>query len=49
MADLLDAHFGIERLPGTLAKNIAKQALLDLRFLHEQRIAHAGIYDVNIY
>ena len=43
VADLLDTHSGIERLPGTLAKTIAKQALLGLCFLHEQKIAHAGM------
>jgi serine/threonine-protein kinase SRPK3 len=42
VADLLDAHFCTERLPGTLAKTITKQALLGLCFLHEQKIAHAG-------
>lgn len=42
VADFLDAHPGIERLPGTLAKTIAKQTLLGLSFLHEQKIAHAG-------
>lgn len=43
VADILDTPSGIERLPGTLAKTIAKQALLGLCFLHEQKIAHAGI------
>ena len=43
VADLLDAHSGIERLPGALAKTIAKQALLGLCVLHELKIAHAGI------
>lgn len=43
VADLLDANSGTERLPGTLAKTIAKQALLGLCVLHEQKIAHAGI------
>jgi serine/threonine-protein kinase SRPK3 len=43
VADLLDAHSGIERLPGTLAKTIAKQALFGLCVLHELKIAHAGI------
>jgi serine/threonine-protein kinase SRPK3 len=42
VADLLDAQPSIERLPGTLAKSIAKQTLLGLCFLHEQKIAHAG-------
>jgi serine/threonine-protein kinase SRPK3 len=43
VADILDTHSGMGRLPGTLAKTIAKQALLGLCFLHEQGIAHAGI------
>jgi hypothetical protein len=42
-ADILDADSGIERLPGTLARTIAKQTLLGLCFLHEQEITHAGI------
>jgi len=41
VADYLDAHL-MERLPGKLAKTIAKQALLGLCFLHERGIAHAG-------
>ena len=41
VAGYLDAR-SMERLPGTLAKTIAKQALLGLCFLHERRIAHAG-------
>jgi hypothetical protein len=43
VADILDEHSGIERLPGTLAKIIAKQTLLGLCFLQEQKITHAGI------
>jgi serine/threonine-protein kinase SRPK3 len=35
--DLLDARFRGERLPGKLAKNIAKQALLGLDYLHQQK------------
>ena len=41
VADYLDAH-SMERLPGKLARTIAKQALLGLCFLHERGIAHAG-------
>jgi len=41
VADYLDAHF-TERLPGKLAKTIAKQALLGMCCLHERGIAHAG-------
>jgi serine/threonine-protein kinase SRPK3 len=42
VADLLDAHCSTERLPGTLAKTIAKQALLGLCYLQEQKITHGG-------
>ena len=42
VADYLDAHSSIERLPGTLAKTVVKQALLGLCFLHERNITHAG-------
>ncbi|KAJ4985972.1 protein kinase domain-containing protein [Stagonosporopsis vannaccii] len=48
VADLLEAHSGIERLPGMLAKTIAKQALLGLCFLHEQKIAHADLHTRNL-
>ncbi|KAF2845256.1 kinase-like protein [Plenodomus tracheiphilus IPT5] len=48
VADLFDAHSCIERLPGTLAKTIAKQALLGLCFLHEQKIAHADLHTRNL-
>ena len=40
--DLLDAHFRGERLPGKLAKKIAKQVLLGLDYLHQQKIGHGG-------
>jgi serine/threonine-protein kinase SRPK3 len=40
--DLLDARFHDERLPGKLAKDIAKQALLGLNYLHQQKIGHGG-------
>jgi len=42
VADFVDAQSSTERLPGTLAKTIAKQALLGLCFLHEQKVAHVG-------
>ncbi|KAF2023257.1 kinase-like protein [Setomelanomma holmii] len=48
VADYLDAHSCIERLPGTLAKTIAKQTLLGLCFLHEQKIAHADLHTRNL-
>jgi serine/threonine protein kinase len=40
--DLLDRRIPDERLPGKLAKSIAKQALLALDYLHEQEIGHGG-------
>jgi serine/threonine-protein kinase SRPK3 len=40
--DLLDARFRGERLPGNLTKNIGKQALLGLDYLHQQKIGHGG-------
>ena len=40
--DLLDARFRDERIPGKLAKTIAKQALLGLDYLHQQEIGHGG-------
>ncbi|TID13091.1 kinase-like protein [Venturia nashicola] len=40
--DLLDARFRDERLTGKLAKDIAKQALLGLDYLHQQKIGHGG-------
>jgi serine/threonine protein kinase len=38
--DTIDAHDG--RLPGKLAKVIAKQSLLGLDSLHQQNIGHGG-------
>ena len=48
VADFLDTHC-IERLPGTLVKSIAKQALLGLCFLHHRKIAHGGTHYVSIH
>lgn len=36
------SHVGGGRLPGKVAKTIAKQALLGLSYLHEQCICHGG-------
>ena len=42
VSDLLEEHFHGERLSGKLAKSIARQALLGLDLLHQQRIGHGG-------
>jgi serine/threonine-protein kinase SRPK3 len=41
--DVLERKFGDQRLPGRLAKSIARQALLGLDYLHQQGIAHGGL------
>ncbi|KAF2449339.1 kinase-like protein [Karstenula rhodostoma CBS 690.94] len=48
VADVLDAHFNNERLPGKLARKIAKQTLLGLSCLHEQGIGHADLHTRNL-
>ncbi|KAJ5179378.1 protein kinase [Penicillium capsulatum] len=40
--DTIDAHFPDGRLPGKLAKAIAKQSLIGLDSLHQQDIGHGG-------
>lgn len=40
--DTIDAHFPEGRLPGKLAKVIAKQCLIGLDSLHQQNIGHGG-------
>ena len=42
VSDWLDARCRDERLPGRLARSIAKQALLGLDVLHQQGIGHGG-------
>lgn len=44
--DLRERHFKGERLPGYFAKRIAKQALLALNYLHQNRITHGGTWDL---
>ncbi|KAE9994351.1 hypothetical protein EG327_011453 [Venturia inaequalis] len=46
--DLLDARCHGERLPGKLAKAIAKQALLGLDYLHQQKIGHGDLHTRNL-
>lgn len=40
--NLLERRYDDERLPGNLAKIIAKQALTGLDFLHRNNITHGG-------
>ncbi|KAL8726817.1 MAG: hypothetical protein Q9181_005914 [Wetmoreana brouardii] len=46
--ELLEARHHDHRLPGHLAKRIAKQALIGLDFLHQQYIAHGDIHTRNL-
>ncbi|CAO2652308.1 Nn.00g005910.m01.CDS01 [Neocucurbitaria sp. VM-36] len=48
VADLLDAQFCGERLPGNLAKRITKQALLGLCCLHDHGIGHGDLHIRNL-
>ncbi|KAI9679435.1 MAG: hypothetical protein M1817_005457 [Caeruleum heppii] len=48
VTDLLEARFRGERLPAKLAKSIAKQALLGLDCLHQQKIAHGDLHTRNL-
>ena len=40
--DAIDARFPDGRLPGKLAKAIAKQVVSGLEFLHREKIGHGG-------
>ena len=40
--DIIDAHFPHGRLPGNLAKRIAKQSLIGLSNLHQRKVGHGG-------
>lgn len=42
VSDLVERYYRDRRLPGKLAKDIAKQALLGLGSLHHHRIGHGG-------
>ncbi|CAI7610790.1 unnamed protein product [Penicillium palitans] len=46
--DTIDTHFPQGRLPGKLAKIIAKQSLLGLDGLHQQNIAHGDLHTRNL-
>ncbi|KAI9035636.1 protein kinase [Aspergillus affinis] len=46
--DTIDAHFPGGRLPGKLAKVIAKQALIGLDSLHQQSIGHGDLHTRNL-
>ncbi|KAJ5195449.1 uncharacterized protein N7498_008887 [Penicillium cinerascens] len=46
--DVIDAHFSGGRLPGRLAKTIAKQSLAGLRDLHQRDIGHGDLHTRNL-
>ncbi|KAK9251861.1 CMGC/SRPK protein kinase [Lipomyces tetrasporus] len=46
--DTIDARFPDGRLPGKLAKVIAKQALFGLDTLHQQKIGHGDLHTRNL-
>ncbi|BCR88234.1 serine/threonine-protein kinase [Aspergillus chevalieri] len=45
--DMIDARFSDGRLPGKLAKTIAKQVVSGLEFLHQEKIGHGEIGHVH--
>lgn len=42
ISDVLDVRFADNRLPGALAKKVARQTLLGLDYLHQHGIGHGG-------
>ena len=42
ITDVLDMRFGDERLPGALARIVARQAVVGLAYLHKYDIGHGG-------
>ncbi|KAJ5401323.1 uncharacterized protein N7487_007219 [Penicillium crustosum] len=46
--DTIDTHFSNGRLPGKLAKIIAKQSLVGLDGLHQMNIAHKDLHTRNL-
>ena len=52
--NMIDTHFSDGRLPGKLAKAIAKHVVYGLEFLHQEKIGHGGelyllLFSKNIY
>ncbi|GLB05557.1 hypothetical protein AtubIFM57258_000846 [Aspergillus tubingensis] len=48
VSDFVEARFSDGRLPGNIAKSVAKQALLGLSLLHKQQIAHGDMHVRNL-
>ncbi|PYI06038.1 serine protein kinase [Aspergillus sclerotiicarbonarius CBS 121057] len=48
VSDIIDIHFPDGRLPGALAKNIAKQALHGIQTLHQRQIGHGDLHTRNL-
>ncbi|KAH8689916.1 kinase-like domain-containing protein [Talaromyces proteolyticus] len=48
VTDVTDAHFPDGRLPGKLAKSVAKQAFIGLDTLHQQKIGHGDLHTRNL-
>ncbi|QQK42274.1 protein kinase [Penicillium digitatum] len=46
--DIIDANFSDGRLPGKLAKIIAKQCLIGLDSLHQRKIGHGDLHTRNL-
>lgn len=44
VSDLVEERFADGRLPGSLAKGVARQAMMGLDALHRREIAHGGQY-----
>ncbi|KAI0867389.1 kinase-like domain-containing protein [Hypoxylon argillaceum] len=48
ISDVLDVRFADNRLPGALAKKVARQTLLGLDYLHQHGIGHGDLHTRNI-
>jgi serine/threonine-protein kinase SRPK3 len=48
VTEVVDQRFKDERLPGTLAKRSAQQALVGLAYLHKYNIGHGGTAGVEL-